>query len=404
MLLDGPTREVTLAAEGPVSWCIGNADARGFFRTSYDGPTLGRLLPAVASLRPPERMGLVSDQWALVRAAVVPVSAFLELVASLRDDQDHVVLDDLVGRLATLEHRHLADSDRPRFQAFVRELVAARAARLGWGPAPGVTEDDETRLRRAALLRALVLLARATRRPSARPSGACRRRRRERPPRRKRSTPTSSTSSSRRRRAAPTTPVSRSCAGARAKRPTRRPSGATCTPSRASRARGSPRAPSSLGSGPMCPCRTSRRTWACCSGTRRRARRRGRLSRRASPRCAPRRPHPCCSGASSESLAALPERRHPRRGHGLSRPSHPIDGAKPGHGADARTTAHGRRPAGAPRARHSRLVARARVRLSRPPELTGPRPRPSARATGGPRTHELHHAETPASQSLLGFP
>jgi puromycin-sensitive aminopeptidase len=41
----------------------------------------------------------------------------------------------------------------------VRGLLGARAAKLGWG-APGVTEDDETRLRRAALLRALVLLAR----------------------------------------------------------------------------------------------------------------------------------------------------------------------------------------------------------------------------------------------------
>jgi len=160
VLLDGAEREVVLAADGPVSWCMGNADARGFYRTRYDAPALARLLPAVASLRPAERMALVSDQWALVRANAVPIGAFLDLVTSLRDDDDHVVLDDLVGRLATLEHRHLADADRPRFAAFVRELVAARAARLGWSPAVGVREDDETRLRRAALLRALVLLAR----------------------------------------------------------------------------------------------------------------------------------------------------------------------------------------------------------------------------------------------------
>jgi puromycin-sensitive aminopeptidase len=155
--LDGAEAEVALAADGPVAWCIGNADARGFFRTRYDGPTLARLLPAVGSLRPAERMALVSDQWALVRADAVPVAAFLDLVSSLRDDDDHVVLDDLVGRLATLEYRHLADVDRPRFEAFVRELVGKRAAKLGWA---GANEDDETRLRRAALLRALVLLAR----------------------------------------------------------------------------------------------------------------------------------------------------------------------------------------------------------------------------------------------------
>ncbi|HEV3031425.1 MAG TPA: M1 family metallopeptidase [Polyangia bacterium] len=160
VLLDAPERTVTLDAEGPVSWCLGNADARGFFRTAYDAPTLARLLPELAALRPAERMALVSDQWALVRAGVVPIAAFLDLVASLGGEEDHVVLDDLVGRLATIEHRHLDERERGRFEAFVRDLLGERAAKLGWEPAASGKEDDETRLRRAALLRALVLLAR----------------------------------------------------------------------------------------------------------------------------------------------------------------------------------------------------------------------------------------------------
>ncbi|HEY2730362.1 MAG TPA: M1 family metallopeptidase [Polyangia bacterium] len=160
VLLDAPERTVTLEAEGPVSWCLGNADARGFFRTAYDAPTLARLLPELATLRPAERMALVSDQWALVRAGLVPIVGFLDLVASLGDEPDHVVLDDLVGRLATIEHRHLDERERGRFQAFVRDLFGERATKLGWEPPAGGKEDDETRLRRAALLRALVLLAR----------------------------------------------------------------------------------------------------------------------------------------------------------------------------------------------------------------------------------------------------
>jgi puromycin-sensitive aminopeptidase len=166
VLLDAREKSVALEAEGPVSWCLGNADARGFFRTAYDAPTLARLLPELGALRPAERMTLVSDQWALVRAGVVPIAAFLDLVAGLGLEEDHVVLDDLVGRLATVEHRHLEEADRGRFEAFVRELLGARAAKLGWGPADtqegteGTKEDDETRLRRAALLRAMVLLAR----------------------------------------------------------------------------------------------------------------------------------------------------------------------------------------------------------------------------------------------------
>jgi aminopeptidase N len=92
-----------------------------------------------------------------VRAGVVPIGAFLDLVASLGNEEDHVVLDDLVGRLATIEHRHLDEAERGRFEAFVRDLLGDRAAKLGWA---GSKEDDETRLRRAALLRAIVLLAR----------------------------------------------------------------------------------------------------------------------------------------------------------------------------------------------------------------------------------------------------
>jgi puromycin-sensitive aminopeptidase len=161
VMLDAREKTVALEARGPVSWCLGNADARGFFRTAYDAPTLARLLPELAALRPAERMTLVSDQWALVRARVVPIAAFLDLVASLGAEEDHVVLDDLVGRLATIEHRHLDEADRARFEAFVRGLFGTRAAKLGWGSSTGgVKEDDETRLRRAALLRALVLLAR----------------------------------------------------------------------------------------------------------------------------------------------------------------------------------------------------------------------------------------------------
>jgi puromycin-sensitive aminopeptidase len=159
VLLDARERAVALEAKGQVRWCLGNADARGFFRTAYDAPTLARLLPELAALRPAERMTLVSDQWALVRAGLVPIAAFLDLVAGLGAEEDHVVLDDLVGRLSTIEHRHLEEAERGRFEAFVRGLFGARASKLGWGTS-STKEDDETRLRRAALLRALVLLAR----------------------------------------------------------------------------------------------------------------------------------------------------------------------------------------------------------------------------------------------------
>jgi hypothetical protein len=160
VLLAEESARIPLAADGEVSWCLGNAEARGFYRTAYAPETHARLLPAVAELRPAERVALVSDAWALVRAGEATIEAFLELVASLRHETDHVVLDELVGKLSVIEHRFLADEDRENFGAFLAELFGAQAAGLGWAPPSGASEDDEVRLRRAVLLRALVLLAR----------------------------------------------------------------------------------------------------------------------------------------------------------------------------------------------------------------------------------------------------
>jgi puromycin-sensitive aminopeptidase len=160
VLLGQESARVSLDAEGPVAWCIGNAEARGFYRTSYDAEALASLLPAVGELRPAERVVLISDAWALVRAGEAPVERFLDLVASLRDETDHVVLDELVGRLSVIEHRFVAEADRESFGAFVTDLFGARAAALGWASGARDVEDDEKRLRRSVLLRALVILAR----------------------------------------------------------------------------------------------------------------------------------------------------------------------------------------------------------------------------------------------------
>ncbi len=159
VLLSDEVGRVALNAKGEVAWCIGNAEARGFYRTAYDADGLARLFPAVGELRPAERVALLSDSWALVRAGEAPISGFLDLVASLRHETDHVVLDELVGRLSLIEHRFVDEADRGRFAAFVGDLFGGAAQQLGWG-AGGAGEDDETRLRRAVLLRALVLLAR----------------------------------------------------------------------------------------------------------------------------------------------------------------------------------------------------------------------------------------------------
>jgi puromycin-sensitive aminopeptidase len=149
---------VDLEAKGAVRWVLANSGARGFYRASYPAAALRRLIDALADLDATERMALVSDQWALVRSGNAEVAPFLDLLASLGGETDHVVLDEVVTRLAWIEHRGVSDADRPRFQAFVAKALAGAAATLGWQPRE--KEPDEVRLRRAAVLRGLTLVAR----------------------------------------------------------------------------------------------------------------------------------------------------------------------------------------------------------------------------------------------------
>ena len=151
-----PEQEIDLGMEP--SWVLGNAGARGFYRVAYEPEDLRRLIAALPQLASEERMTLVADQWALVRAGA-PVGPFIELCeGSVRTERDHVVLDEVVSRLSWLEHRGLSEADRPLFHEWMRRLFAPLAAELGWDAKEG--EDDERRLLRAAVLRALALVAR----------------------------------------------------------------------------------------------------------------------------------------------------------------------------------------------------------------------------------------------------
>ncbi|HXN55446.1 MAG TPA: M1 family metallopeptidase [Myxococcales bacterium] len=149
---------VDLEAKGAVRWVLANSGARGFYRASYPAASLRCLIDALPDLDATERMALVSDQWALVRSGNAGAAPFLDLLAGLGGETDHVVLDEVVSRFSWIEHRGVSDADRPRFQAFVAKALAGAAAALGWEPRE--KETDEVRLQRAAVLRGLTLVAR----------------------------------------------------------------------------------------------------------------------------------------------------------------------------------------------------------------------------------------------------
>jgi puromycin-sensitive aminopeptidase len=158
VLLRDRTAEVTIPGEGEPDFVCANAGATGFYRVAYDAEGLAGLMRNVARLEPSERIALLSDEWALVRAGAREIGAFLDLCSAFSAETDYAVLDELVGRLSVIEHRLVAEGDRAALQEFVARLFAPQLRATGWDPAPG--ETDEVRLRRAAAVRALGHVAR----------------------------------------------------------------------------------------------------------------------------------------------------------------------------------------------------------------------------------------------------
>jgi puromycin-sensitive aminopeptidase len=158
-LLSTARAEVALEARRPPRWLYANAGESGFYRVAHDPATLAALVGQVQSaLVPAERVGLVSNQWALTRAGYFEIDAFLEFLNAFRDEPHRAVVEVIVDALGFIDFYLVEPADRPAYAAVVERLLAAQLAAVGWTPAPD--DPDDRRLRRAAVVRALGRIAR----------------------------------------------------------------------------------------------------------------------------------------------------------------------------------------------------------------------------------------------------
>ena len=135
-------------------WCFGNAAAGGFYRVRHARSHHAALVAGLhGGLTAVERLALVGDEWALVRAGQTPIESFLAIADALGDEQDHDVLDGVAGPLATIEDQILADGSAAQtaFRHWVVHRFGPPFVQSGWDAT--ANESDDARLRRAALLR-----------------------------------------------------------------------------------------------------------------------------------------------------------------------------------------------------------------------------------------------------------
>jgi puromycin-sensitive aminopeptidase len=155
VLVDGAAQTIELP---DADWFFPNGDGAGFFRFALDDAALQRLVQVVQSaLNPAERLTLVGNQWALVRACKADVAQFFTVLGGYHEETDRAVLSAITERLYWLATHVVDDATRPRFERFVADFMRPHVEALGWDPRPGESADD--RLRRATAIAALGELA-----------------------------------------------------------------------------------------------------------------------------------------------------------------------------------------------------------------------------------------------------
>jgi aminopeptidase N len=137
---------------------MANAGARGYYRVVMPPAMVRSLASNVASLTPAERIALLSDEWALVRAGRHDVGVFLDLASGFTGERNSAVMETLLVPLGTIGEYLTTSASRPEYMAWLSDLLLPALQGVGWSPASG--DADDTRSLRAALVSALGIIAR----------------------------------------------------------------------------------------------------------------------------------------------------------------------------------------------------------------------------------------------------
>ena len=161
-MLSGAETEERLPAVGELKWVYGNADEVGFYRVHHADGALDQL--PLSKLTAAEQMGLLEDQWSLVRNATSEIEQFVAMADRFAASGDHNVLRTLSERLWTLDRMLLDSGDaeaRALFQDRLRSSLQPHLDDLGFASVGGEPQDRVQR--RAVVLHILGLIAEAPR-------------------------------------------------------------------------------------------------------------------------------------------------------------------------------------------------------------------------------------------------
>ena len=127
-----------------------NADTVGYYRVAYDDSTSKANIKNFAAMSNGDRIGLLDDQWALVKAGKKDISGFFELASAMGTIQNLQSWQIITEALGTIEHAERGTAGHLAFTSYARAVIKPLANQLGWESKAGETPGIQ-RLRRSVL-------------------------------------------------------------------------------------------------------------------------------------------------------------------------------------------------------------------------------------------------------------
>ena len=148
-IFDSRAQTVKLATTGKVRFVYANQDEIGFYRQRMTQETLAKLLPiAVSVLSPVELVGLLEDNWAMVRNGSISITSFLAVLSACSAARDHNVLRVIADRIDGLDLlvKDAGDtSARQKLRSLAEQRFAPHLTELGFVPRAGEPQNDVQR-------------------------------------------------------------------------------------------------------------------------------------------------------------------------------------------------------------------------------------------------------------------
>ena len=113
-----------ISFNGCPAWVMGNAGARGYYRAAISPAMVRTMAEKVETLSPAERMAVLSDEWALVRAGRHDVGTFMDLASGFAGERTAAVMQTLGTLLRAAGEEFATGSTANVYRAWVGKLIA----------------------------------------------------------------------------------------------------------------------------------------------------------------------------------------------------------------------------------------------------------------------------------------